>query len=270
MVPVVAAAAVTAVCCALYYFMGITAEYVAIHCGVISAGGLISLLVSANYDSLLLYLVSVLGLGAAGYGLVFRLIFRWFPSDSELPWLARACLAVIAALGVVVRMLSGDGRFENFKRFFLVTNLILGALYAWGLVWVLLLHNREYSPFTGSMQWIPFARLSEYIEDVIMGIGEMQDVIGYLAVRILLYVPYGYYCAVLLKDNLVLVRFPLIVLLPIAVEGVQRIGSLGGTDIDDVIFGIIGGMLGVLVYCVIDGLRRVITGKGLLERESSY
>ena len=139
MVPVVAAAAVTAVCCALYYFMGITAEYVAILCGVILAGGLISLLVSANYDSLLLYLVSVLGLGAAGYGLVFRLIFRWFPSDSELPWLALACLAVIAALGVVVRMLSGDGRFENFKRFFLVTNLILGALYAWGLVWVLLL-----------------------------------------------------------------------------------------------------------------------------------
>lgn len=270
LIPALFAGAASAVLFALYYFFGMTPVLLAGSAGVILTGCMVSFLTTKNYDSLLIYTVSFLALFGAGWLIFFNLLFRWMPAEPGLYWMPVYAAFLVSVFGTVVRIFVRSRKIRNFNRFFILSCVALGAVYLGIVIYGLFLSNSAFSPVTEKMQWIPFATLSEYIEDLIRGEGSLSAVVFYLLPRLLLYVPYGFYISVLLRENAVLLRLPLLLILPVGAEWAQRQFGLGGADIDDIIFGIIGGIAGVLIYSLIDFISRKCVGRRLLERESAY
>ncbi len=268
LLPILMGAAAAAVCYGLYYRLGITAVFLAGFGAALLIGSAVSLACSRNYDMLLVYAASVLVCGAAGYALVFFVLARWLPADDWLYWLPVFVVLVIEAFGTLVMMFLGNRQMRNFNRFFLIGCVILGTVYVGILAYCLLAADGGL-PSDGTMGWIPFETLSGYIEDAIRGVGDAGRIAEYIVPRVLIYMPFGFYISVILKRSTILLRFPLILLLPIGMEWAQRQFGLGRADIDDVIFGIIGGIAGVLLYCLLDAVSRACAGRGLLEKEHS-
>ena len=74
-----------------------------------------------------------------------------------------------------------------------------------------------------------------------------QDVIG----NILLFMPYGFFASYYLKLNKKRIAFLLILLVSLAIEGVQLV--IGRCfDVDDILLNIIGGMFGYFIYRFLD------------------
>ncbi|HIU66407.1 MAG TPA: VanZ family protein [Candidatus Caccomorpha excrementavium] len=267
--PVLMGAAAAAVCCGLYYRFGITAVFFIGLGAAVLIGSIVSLAYSKNYDMLLVYSASAIVCTAAGYALIFLALARWLPVDETLYWLPVFYLLIVETAGTLVRIFSGSRQLKNFNRFFLAGCIILGTVYLGALIYLLLAPGIRREPADGSMGWIPFASLSEYIEDAIRGVGDAGRIVEYIVPRILIYVPFGFYISVILGKNTVILRFPLILLLPIGIEWAQWQFQLGRADIDDVIFGVIGGIAGVLLYYVLNAVSRACAGRSLLEREST-
>lgn len=270
LIPALFAALPAAALSVLYYFFGMGTEAISGFGCAVLLGCLICFLAGKNFDSLILFAVFSLLWEGIGYFLLFFLFFRWLPADPGLYWAPALGTFLTAAFGTAVRIFTKSRQLKNFNRFFILFNTALGTVYLGFLAYGLFISNADYSPATGKMQWIPFARLAEYIEDFIRGEGSAGAIVTYLLPRLLMYVPYGFYISVLLRENAVLLRLPLLFILPAAAEWAQWQFALGAADIDEVIFGIIGGIAGVLFYCLIDFISRKCSGRKLLERESAY
>ncbi len=92
--------------------------------------------------------------------------------------------------------------------------------------------------------FIPFKELTRYT------IGSklfFKNVIG----NILLFMPYGFFASYYLKLNKKRIAFLLILLVSLAIEGVQLV--IGRCfDVDDILLNIIGGMFGYFIYRFLD------------------
>ena len=92
--------------------------------------------------------------------------------------------------------------------------------------------------------FIPFKELTRY------AIGSklfFKNVIG----NILLFMPYGFFASYYLKLNKKRIAFLLILLVSLAIEGVQLV--IGRCfDVDDILLNIIGGMFGYFIYRFLD------------------
>lgn len=108
--------------------------------------------------------------------------------------------------------------------------------------------------FYRSVNLIPFKTISEYISgsvDVSKSI-IWDNILGNLC----LFIPFGIYLLHFYKNHKAIHYIIMIVLTSIAIELIQYILSLGATDIDDVILNSLGGVIGVLLYRMIDALMK--------------
>ncbi|HWT77037.1 MAG TPA: VanZ family protein, partial [Mobilitalea sp.] len=67
-----------------------------------------------------------------------------------------------------------------------------------------------------------------------------------------------------------LARLCALLLLPFFIEAMQFVFLRAYCDIDDLIYAFIGGLIGSLLYYLINVIFRAITGKDFLMKETSY
>lgn len=116
----------------------------------------------------------------------------------------------------------------------------------------------------------PFWSISVQIEAYLSGKMPISDIILYLCSRILIFVPYGYYCVLLLRRKSKLIRLLSLLVLPFLIELFQGVLNSSRCDIDDLIYALIGGLLGTLFYYLMNSLYKVISGKDFLEKGNKY
>lgn len=124
--------------------------------------------------------------------------------------------------------------------------------------------------WSDNVNFTPFLTLSMEIEDYLYGIIPLSYVFIYLASRILISIPYGYYIALITKNNSRVLRFFLFILFPAGIEVLQFFFYPSRCDIDDIIYGFIGCMVGSLFFYLVSSIFRNISGKDFLERERIY
>lgn len=116
----------------------------------------------------------------------------------------------------------------------------------------------------------PFWWVATQIEDYINKMIPLSDILFYLMGRIFIYIPYGFYGALLLRNLPKFVRVIFLLLLPSLIELLQYFIIPVRCDIDDVIYAFIGGMIGTLWFYIINAIHRGISGKNFLEKGRDY
>jgi glycopeptide antibiotics resistance protein len=92
----------------------------------------------------------------------------------------------------------------------------------------------------------------------------------YLCSRILLFVPFGFYIAMIARRQSRLLKFAFLLLFPLVLEIAQYFVYPARCDIDDVIYGLLGGLLGSLGFFLQNLIFKSFSGKDFLAKDPAY
>lgn len=170
-------------------------------------------------------------------------------------------------------MLDYGTRFEDYNIFYRNHSLLFFMIYAGILLYGMFVKGAFpilYQGALGSANMIPFEAITILIEDYLYDIIPLRDVLIYLLIRILIFLPYGFQITLLLRRQSRLIRFIMLILPPLVLELIQYIVISYRSDIDDVIYAIIGGVLGSILFYLCNLIFRAFTGKNFLAKETDY
>ena len=124
--------------------------------------------------------------------------------------------------------------------------------------------------FTGKeISLFPFLATATHIEDFIYtGVG-IEALLVYIIHILLLFLPIGFYGAVLLKELPVLPKLFLSLILPVLPEGIAWL-TRGTFIMDACIFRFLGILSGILLYQLINYLFRLVTRESFLYERNRY
>jgi glycopeptide antibiotics resistance protein len=170
-------------------------------------------------------------------------------------------------------MLDYGTRIEGFPNFYRNISFLFLTFYA-----VLLLVG---SFIRGIFPWafpyesdafnlLPFNMIATMIEDYLYDYVSLGEILTYLTARIVAFIPYGFYITLLLRRQSKLLRFLALLQLPFLIELLQYFFIPAYCDIDDLIYGLIGGLFGSIFFYLSNTLFRVISGKDFLSRDNDY
>lgn len=170
-------------------------------------------------------------------------------------------------------MFDSGSRHKNFNLFYRNVSIIFILFY----LGVLLYGNFHEEAFTwtyhmvsNQINFTPFWSIATQIEDYINGMIPLTDILTYLFVRTLTYLPYGFYIALLLRKTSKLLRFIALLILPSIIELFQYFFFPGRFDVDDLIYAFIGGVIGTILFILINTIYRAVSGRNFLSSDSDY
>ena len=164
-------------------------------------------------------------------------------------------------------------KYNNFKSFYYNCNIFSIIIYLAIIINLLFLNNANYVIYYSNFQkinFIPFLTIATLIEDYIGGYMPLTSIVNYLLLGIVIYIPYGFYISLFLRSQRRPLKFLCLFVLPVIIEGLQIILNLGKCDIEDVILGVIGGILGGFVYFLLNSLFLIVTDEDFLYERSRY
>jgi len=127
-----------------------------------------------------------------------------------------------------------------------------------------------YRAVIGSSNIIPFGVIATQIEDYLYELIPLSDIITYLLSRILIFFPYGFFLTLILRRQTRLMRFFALLILPCVLETLQFFIIPSRCDIDDIIYALIGGILGSLSYYLLNIIFHAFTGKDFLTKDADF
>ncbi len=167
-------------------------------------------------------------------------------------------------------MLDYGTRFEDYSTFYRNHSLLFFLIYLGVMLYGMFAEGAFPLVYQGALtsaNVIPFEAITILIEDYIYGIIPLSNVLVYLLVRILIFLPYGYQITLLLRRQSRLLRYLTLIIIPAVLEVAQYIIIPERCDIDDVIYAIIGGILGSSLFYLSNFIFRSINGKNFLAKE---
>ena len=108
---------------------------------------------------------------------------------------------------------------------------------------------------------IPFATFAAYVDGMINDTVSVQRLMGFLTERVVLFLPYGFFIAMVGRKLHSLVRLALVFVLPLLIELFQFLFRWGVCDADDAVFSFLGGMVGMVCFVIFNALFQKTTGK---------
>lgn len=112
-----------------------------------------------------------------------------------------------------------------------------------------------------TVQLIPFATFAAFIDGMISDTVSPERLLGFLAERVLLFLPYGFFVAMVGRKLHSLLRLGLVLVLPVLVELLQFLLKFSSCDADDAVFSFLGGLIGMLAFVIFNALFQKSTGK---------
>lgn len=258
----------TLLCYVIYHFLGsewlgmlLASAILLTGCGVVHAmtGELTELF---SYSLLPIVFSGVLG------GLARLTPIAYLPKSeillltAILAWLLTVCYAVAAA------WLSGNMSSLQFPAFYYRSVTLFYLVYFGIAIYGISVYDRALLSEADRFQPIPFATLATYLEAAIHQTMSVSLLIQYLMSHLVFFIPYGFFIAMVCNRLHAAVRMVLLAAFPLLVEFLQFMFRLNRCDMDDFLFGLIGGMLGTLVFLLFNGLFLKFTGKNYNGKEA--
>ncbi len=170
-------------------------------------------------------------------------------------------------------MLDYGIRVEDFKLFFRNNSILFLIFYLAVIIYGSFFTDAfswAYQGSAPSVNLTPFLMISAQIEEHLDGTLPLKSILIYLGSRILLFTPFGFYCTLISRKVSRLLRLVFLLLFPAILEALQYFFYPSRCDIDDIIYGFIGGLLGWLLFFLTNLIFRLVSGKDFLERDSGY
>lgn len=229
---------------------------------------------SLTYESIFIYSLLIIFISVIIAVFIFFGRDQYFvPYTDVLLWIIMVNW-FLPTLHCYIRNMSDYGtRIENFNPFYR-NNSIIFLLFYFGIIiygsfapdafpWA-------YRALPEDANFAPFLSVATQIEDYLNHMIPVSDVIWYLISRILAFFPYGFYCILLFRRRSRALRFLTLFFVPVILEFFQYIFIPIRCDIDDVLYALIGGMLGALWFHLNNVIYHAISGKNFLSKESDF
>lgn len=156
---------------------------------------------------------------------------------------------------LIFRLFKKDMLIKNFNKFKKVSIPIFWIIYIYGLFYALFYKNLNYR--IRKINMVPFVNT---IIPYLNGTSKANFYISYsnLSANILLFLPLGFFLSVAVyKSKRKIARtFSLVIILlvSVSIEILQYVFELGVSDIDDVILNVLGGIMGIFLFYIINKL----------------
>lgn len=191
--------------------------------------------------------------------MIYLVIINWF----------------IPCLYCFIRNMFDSGpRYEGYRKFYLYSNILFIVPYLVVFSFVSFICMKYQDTFFSRevIPYIPFMGIASYIEDYIYHRMALKEIIEYLVIRIIFFIPFGYFIKLLFRRKGALLKILALILFPILVEAIQFFIYSDYMFIDDVIYAFVGGLLGMLLFSIQNFIYRLINGNHFLssDRGSYY
>ncbi len=154
----------------------------------------------------------------------------------------------------------GSSALPQFSAFYLKSAVFFYVVYFGVLIYWFVAYSRiPESEVTA--QFIPFATFAAYVDGVISETVPLERLLQFVAERIGMFLPYGFFIAMIGRKIHSLLRLGLVLVLPVIVELLQYILKFNTFDMDDIIFCFLGGLFGMLLFVIFNALFQKTTGK---------
>jgi hypothetical protein len=170
-------------------------------------------------------------------------------------------------------MLDYGTRIEDFIDFYRNISIVFILFYFVAIIYGAFVRDAfpwAYPVITEAPSFAPFEVLATQIEGYLYDYVSLSEIVNYLLSRILTFVPYGFYISLLLRRQTRLPRFFALLLLPFIIEVMQYIFVPASCDIDDLIYAMVGGILGSVLFYLVNIIFHVFSGREFLARENDY
>ncbi len=170
-------------------------------------------------------------------------------------------------------MIEYGNKIDDFKAFFRNSGILFNIIYLGILLYASFAEAAfpwMYRVAAENFNRTPFWSIATQIEDYMKHMLPLSDIFTYLASRILLFLPYGYFSTLLLRRRPRFVRFLALLLFPVILETLQFFLYPTRCDIDDVTYAFLGGLLGALWFHLNNVIFRTISGKTFLPKDSDF
>lgn len=259
---------------AAYYFFSSVYIVIGIACLITALCTHILLEQVLTYQSSFVYMLLILFISLV---IVFLTFFskdqNIFPYTDLMLGIVAVNWLVPTAHCYIRNMFDYGTRIEEFTPFYRNAGILFSLFYIVIVLYATLAEGAfpwAYRALPEQANFKPFWSIATQIEDYLNHMIPLSDIFTYLASRTLLYIPFGYYSILLLRRRSRLSRFLVLFLLPIIIEALQYFIVPSRCDIDDIIYGVIGGLLGALWFYLNSLIFQAISGKTFLGKDSDF
>lgn len=255
---------------ALLYLMSNDFLATLIGCGIVLFLSILLLFTAYNFEAIFIYMLLnvVLSSLLATYSF-WEIRYFYYSLDNYDLWIVLINFTVPCLLCLICNLFDQNS-LANYHQFARNSSLLFVVYYLFIYIYI------EFTPHTdsiwssGNTNLIPFYTIAGYIENYIYQVGSMKDIFHHLLIPIVLYIPAGFLLAVCMRRTNRVFRLFVALLLPLITEGIQYLTHVNSLNIDDVIYGFLGGILGQLLFFLLNALFLRIKGLEFLEEERSY
>ena len=191
----------------------------------------------------------------------------------ELLYIPALHLFVPFFYAILQNLFDKGHRYNGFYSFFRSTSITFLIFYTAAFVFLSFVTNKAAVLFftdIKSINFIPFYTLATLIEEYIDKKAGLTDIGAYLVRTSCLFIPYGFYAVLLFRKNSRFIRCLVLLFLPVFTEILQRILLVGKADIDDILFGLLGGFLGAILYHLLNTAYNYVADEDFLSRRKQY
>ena len=255
---------------ALLYVMSNDFLATLIGCGIVLFLSILLLFTAYNFEAIFIYMLLnvVLSSLLATYSF-WEIRYFYYSADNYELWMVLINFTVPCLLCLICNLFDQNS-LANYRQFVRNSSLLFFVYYLCMFIYI------EFTPHTdaiwsnGLTNLIPFYTIAGYIENYIYQVGSLKDIFYHLLIPIVIYLPAGFLLAVCMRHTNKLLRLLVALLLPLITEGIQYLIRVNNLNIDDVIYGFLGAILGQLLFFLLNALFLRIKGLEFLEEERSY
>lgn len=229
--------------------------------GLFLVGAVLVYIFAEDFSAMFSYMLMISGPYAAGVG---TSLFGILEEERSLFIFAASVGILIPVIFAILRALfTKDVERNGFPDFFVEQVRYLAVIYLCFIVYYVFVRDVS-GAYTESTQFIPFATLAGYIEATINKVIDVQTLLRYLAVTMLVYVPYGYLVEVFAERMLWWVKLIAMFILPVFFELIQLVIGKNMCDVDDMFFGFVGALIGAGIFKLLNSLFFAVINRGVL------
>lgn len=120
----------------------------------------------------------------------------------------------------------------------------------------------------GAHNFIPFMATGNYLETALSNGEDITPMIVYIIEIIVFCIPFGFYAKVYTRNYPIIARFAIYLGIPLIVEVLQYITGIGRGDIDDYALSLIGTIIGIAIFHVVNHISYGINKRDFLENRT--
>lgn len=255
----------------LLYFLDSDLKATLISCGIVLVISIILLFRSYHFEAVFIYtLLNVVLSGLLAAYRFWEIQYFYYSVTNYNIWMVICNFFVPFLFCLIIHLFDVHNSFSQYKGYFRNNSILFYLCYFTILAYTVFSSNTKGIWSDVTLNLIPFYTIAGYIENYIYHIGSLNHVLTHLLIPTLLYLPVGFLIGLLLRKNHKILRFFTMLLFLVAIEITQYMLQVSSCNIDDIIYGFIGCLIGQLIFLILNKLSNVIKGHGFLQEESQY